>query len=807
MVQNGDFSLDWSDESSHTCKVFPAAGEPYETEVGNIFTPPHWTFWFRHVEGEYAQPEARDAWTGGEPNRARSGPKSFMWFTFDRRHDAGLYQSVNVTPGSKLSLRAWFHAWSNHEDASNPGAFPHPDNPKWSEGAGESAAAWQEGTQPHDTGDSQQDAKANFTFWVGIDPFGGTDPYADTVVWSTGWHIYNIFQKVELSQVVAQAGKVTVFLRSRTLWPFKHSDAYVDDVALTVDEPEPSVSFIKKVHLVPQDATSDELAQVLAVAIPNKEDFTWSVDSAFATNPNLTRQVTVWEVQRITGTAKALARYVVDHYPPWPGPIKWRRFQSKNIWDRDISGELAINPGPYTHPTLEAQGGWWQRTLAQIDGVTIHHTLSNSPHATAENYVQKGGGRPSIPYTLWITQTGEVLKCLDFTEGNWHDHVGNENRHLSVGLAGSLHLHAPPKAQLDAAAKVSAWVIESSALPGVTDIEQIKGHRDYVATTCPGWEANASGNWKDDFYAKLRELLDLPDPPPPPDPAPKPAGDFLSIHVQNSVPDWLDFLHAQPRWIKLVGGFERAEEIKQISPNTKVLIRFHTGTEPPDIDWAAIDRNIDFIDAVEDQNETIATGDVAGIERAVNHAVAFSNEVKGRYGDAIKACLLNTAVGNPGHNEVYLLLPVFDAAVRNGHYVAYHPYFPCAPGYAEQWMETEALHHHMRDLLSWYPVAAANGLHPKFLATEGGAIGAYVRPDGKPGAYVSAASGFRALECLNGDWNLYLKLLLRWREMREQWNATHGWRSEGGMMFTVGGPGWANFELKDHLNELADALV
>jgi hypothetical protein len=74
---------------------------------------------------------------------------------------------------------------------------------------------------------------------VGIDPTGGTDPLADTVVWGQGAHIYNEYAQVPSVEATAQADTVTVFLRSRTLWPFKHNDAYWDDAELVVPDEEP----------------------------------------------------------------------------------------------------------------------------------------------------------------------------------------------------------------------------------------------------------------------------------------------------------------------------------------------------------------------------------------------------------------------------------------------------------------------------------------------------------------------------------------------------------------------------------------
>lgn len=177
-------------------------------------------------------------------------------------------------------------------------------------------------------------------------------------------------------------------------------------------------------------------------------------------------------------------------------------------WDKDITQELARND-TFTHAKLNRDGGWWRRELHQIDAVTIHHTLSDSPHATAQHYVNKDGGRPSIPYTLWVTQTGEILLCVPLQEGVWHDHTGHENTHLSVGMAGRLHEYRPAEVQMEATARVCAWAIKT--LPGVNGIDQIKGHQDHISTQCPGWDMRkgneGSGHWRDDFYRILEGLL------------------------------------------------------------------------------------------------------------------------------------------------------------------------------------------------------------------------------------------------------------------------------------------------------------
>ena len=231
LVKNGGFEADWGDEKSHRCLVFSTSESSQEKEVGNIFTPPGWLTWFRHEPGTWDQPEVRDAWKEHDSRRVHSGEKGMLLFTFFRKHDAGFLQQVRVTSGQKLRLTAWAHAWSNHNIEGHDDCT---DDGRCSCGVGRQAAFILEGEAPELGQDSWTDAIPNFTFYVGIDPTGGTNPYASTVVWGRGAHIYNKHAQTPPAEATAQSATVTVFLRSKTMWGFKHNDAYWDDVELVV---------------------------------------------------------------------------------------------------------------------------------------------------------------------------------------------------------------------------------------------------------------------------------------------------------------------------------------------------------------------------------------------------------------------------------------------------------------------------------------------------------------------------------------------------------------------------------------------
>jgi len=244
LLRNPGFEADWEEEESNTCLIIPENGIPVIEERGEIRTPPYWLTWFQHIPGTWDQPEVRDAWKGVDPRRVQAGNKAMLFFTFGRRHKGGFLQRVeNLEPGATYKLTAFAHAWSNHRDNSQPDAFPHPDDPKWSEGAGYNIVSWRPDQVPQeDTGDPQTDAKRNFRFRVGIDPTGSIDPTADTIVWGPTRHNYNgyLAEPLEVT-AVATSDAITVFLHTSTDWPFKHNDAYFDTAELIRVSEEPPV--------------------------------------------------------------------------------------------------------------------------------------------------------------------------------------------------------------------------------------------------------------------------------------------------------------------------------------------------------------------------------------------------------------------------------------------------------------------------------------------------------------------------------------------------------------------------------------
>ena len=145
------------------------------------------------------RPEYREANCGAPcANRIRSGSNAQKYFTFYSVHEAGMYQRVaGIVPGQRVRFSIYMQGWSTH---SNYG----PSSGQQSMG-----------------------------MRIGIDPFGGTNPYSGNIQWTPVNDVYDTWGFYAL-EAVAQAGAVTVFTYSLPVYGLQHNDIYLDDASLVV---------------------------------------------------------------------------------------------------------------------------------------------------------------------------------------------------------------------------------------------------------------------------------------------------------------------------------------------------------------------------------------------------------------------------------------------------------------------------------------------------------------------------------------------------------------------------------------------
>lgn len=119
--------------------------------------------------------------------------------------------------------------------------------------------------------------------------------------------------------------------------------------------------------------------------------------------------------------------------------------------------------------------------LSKVDSIALHHMAhSTADVKTVEAWHINQGWR-AIGYNFFVALDGTVYEGRGFNLGAG---VANQNGHIiSIGFQGDYHSKnvKMPDAQFNAGVDIIKYVMEK-----VPTIKQIGGHKDYMATACPG---------------------------------------------------------------------------------------------------------------------------------------------------------------------------------------------------------------------------------------------------------------------------------------------------------------------------------
>ena len=805
-LTNGNFEADWGDEQSHRTHVFPYNADSFITDVDNIFTPPGWTTWFFHEPDEWDQPEVRDAWKQNDERRVHSGEKSILLFTFFRKHDAGFYQQVAVPIGTRLRLSGYAHAWSNQHE-------PYLDDPKWSEGApvvGYNEVSVAAADVPPLNDNEQNDAIGNFNFTLGIDPTGGTDPFAPTVIWGNGVSNYNKHFAVPSVEVVATSNYMTVFLRSRTLWAFKHNDAYWDTISLVdVDtppgpEPEckglPRIDFARHYNVLPKTATGQQ-----AVAV-------------FLNGWREGRQTTGGSYDDAgIGDLKKKVAFLYG-IPPADRPefVKfYQLYYPDTLIDfRDLPGEPPLPTGLLV---WQCDPRWGNEQIAGHDCTST--LCQNGCFVTCGAIAQRYYEIDKVA----TSSTANQLLGADGFSGCRATWAAFKNR-LDVEVVRST----------TDLADVNAWLTHDIAFAEVAPtsyehfvvITRVENGRFWMVDPY----RNVEG-WYDEYYEGVDSwrLVKKADSVTPPEPPTEPHP-HISLHLQTMIGGWEEYVRdVHPPACKVLASFEDVFGVlgasngetmpvarQPVTNGYDEVLNAPTAREAAAVWIGYVEEGLHVTcDRIEQRglphqsphyfywesmNELYASSHpptlawVIEIETAMCHLL---HEIEPRVGLVV----YNAAIGNIEPYHYDWLVPLGKAAQLYDHWFGYHSYWLAHrvdtdwKWLAGRWTEIDK-------------VLVANGVKIKWHGGEGGAVGGHVVDTG--GYVLLPNDGWRSNESYNGDWNAYLADIMLYDAMCYEWNQTHGGRYLCCGLFTEGEDyvGWPSFKLwGDELRPLAQALV
>ena len=760
-------------------------------ERGSIFNQVDWPTWFRHG-GEFSQPEGGDIWAHRYPERVLCGSKAEKLFWFWRIGEGGQLRQMAVEPGQRITFTAQVQGWSSNDDDGHT-----------STGVGEEAVAWPEGSQP-ENGEYLQDGRSNMTFYLGIGFGDDINPRTTGAVWGPGFHVYNGYAPLSVQAIVpAGVTKITLFTRAKIKWAYKHNDTYWDNLQCVIETPvgetepdppcrgKPRTEFVSRVNVVAAGMSLEDAVEVFSVGwMRGREMAGGSYDQAGAIDlddrtavlhglpASRHQEFRDWYAQHYPGTK---VEFSGDQDPAAPLVLRYPSTHMPPV----ITHPYNEDRGTYIHKGIDLRSSyahWKDLALCALDGdVVISSNLGDGFGIQVQTQTVLPDGRV-------IQVRYAHLEDIERVPVGTHIHVGMViGRPDNTGNSDGAHLHFD--------VKINGQYVDPEPL--------------IAWPTAP------------------------PDPPPDPIPDPaSPAGELWGLHIQNGYAgdtsdgklreDFAYIRDAKPRVVKLVGNYQWAEDIKALSPETLVVARYHTNTQEPYWNcengseagarawmgkiYADLEKLAPFIDFYESVNEEIPTHNNWKLDKLVEFDCWLPEICHQEFGDDIAIAGLLGATGNPHETEVIRMVNAARQLAKYRGVIGYHDYFGynLAADYCPLEHGTEAEFFSMRALWGWDPVFKAHGIKSRYIGTECGPI--YVA--GGPGHWhaPTAGGGWRWDKCMNGDFDLMLRLSMLERHVKAVWNTGNDNAYLGGGKFTLGGPTWGNFEYGPWLWRIRNAV-
>jgi N-acetyl-anhydromuramyl-L-alanine amidase AmpD len=152
-----------------------------------------------------------------------------------------------------------------------------------------------------------------------------------------------------------------------------------------------------------------------------------------------------------------------------------------------------------THPTKVYD----TRARTAIKGIVIHHTATDpsvGPHRCAEWHVEKNDWA-GIGYHFVVDPDGVIYQTnrLETVSAQAASVNGST---IGVCFQGNFQEVVPTEAQIQAGAHLIAYLQQGLFI----ETENVKGHREHMATACPGNQWLSGKKWKNLLMAEIARV-------------------------------------------------------------------------------------------------------------------------------------------------------------------------------------------------------------------------------------------------------------------------------------------------------------
>ena len=168
------------------------------------------------------------------------------------------------------------------------------------------------------------------------------------------------------------------------------------------------------------------------------------------------------------------------------------------------------------------------RKLSAIDTLVVHHSAvppTVGPQRMADYHV-KNLEWPGLGYHFMVGEDGIVYQGNHLKTVSYH--TGNANGHcVGICFLGNFTNSVPPPEQLRAGAHLVAWLMQELDI----ELDNVKGHKEMLATQCPGKQWLEGKKWKQMLRREIAAVQqEAAQPAPTPTPVPVPEGGKTLYH-------------------------------------------------------------------------------------------------------------------------------------------------------------------------------------------------------------------------------------------------------------------------------------
>lgn len=146
---------------------------------------------------------------------------------------------------------------------------------------------------------------------------------------------------------------------------------------------------------------------------------------------------------------------------------------------------------------------WIPQTRKGTDTIILHHSAG---HGSVEDVhrIHQSQGWPGIGYHFYVRQDGAIYR------GRTEDQIGTHTAHynartIGVCFEGNYQTETMPEAQYNAGVELLQYLLDKYGQL------EIKGHRDYNATACPGRKFPFDEMKEEASVQRFNTLAEMPD--------------------------------------------------------------------------------------------------------------------------------------------------------------------------------------------------------------------------------------------------------------------------------------------------------